>query len=100
MSEKSHQHHVEEVSTYVKVFAALLVLLVLTYIAGKIDLDHFATGLNLAVAMLIAIVKATLVMLVFMHLKDSTRLTWICASAGFGWLLILLVLTLCDYATR
>ena len=88
--------HVEPVKTYLLVFAALMVLLVLTSVAAAFDLGH----LNIAIALIIAVTKAMLVALFFMHLRHSTRLTWLFASAALLWLVILLALTLNDYLTR
>jgi cytochrome c oxidase subunit 4 len=48
----------------------------------------------------IAITKATLVVLYFMHVRWSTRLTWVVVASGFFWLLILFGLTMQDYLTR
>jgi cytochrome c oxidase subunit 4 len=55
---------------------------------------------NDVVALTIAVTKALLVLIFFMHLRYSTRLTVLTAMAGFFWLAILLVLTLNDYFTR
>jgi cytochrome c oxidase subunit IV len=52
------------------------------------------------VALSIAVLKATLVVLFFMHLKYGTRLTWVVAGAAVFWLGILLLLILSDYAAR
>lgn len=81
---------------YYRVALALLVLFVLTVAVAYIDLG----ALNIYVAVTIAVIKATLVVLYFMHVRYHTRLTWIFASAGFLWLIILFSLTLSDYATR
>ena len=56
--------------------------------------------LNTIVALAIAVFKATLVVLFFMHVKYSTRLTWAVVAGSVFWLGILLVLTLSDYLTR
>jgi hypothetical protein len=48
----------------------------------------------------IAVVKAVLVILYFMHVKDGTRLTWVFSGAAFVWLAIMFGLTLNDYVTR
>jgi len=107
MSDSSHaadshasHHHVEKVSTYLSVFWALMVLLALTYVAAKVDLDRLAGGLNLVVAMTIAVIKALMVVLIFMHVKNSSRLTWAFAGAAFVWLVIMFVMFFSDYATR
>ena len=55
---------------------------------------------NIAVALTIAVIKAVLVMLYFMHLRYSSRLTTLFAAAGVFWFGILLVLTLSDYLSR
>ncbi|HEY0781101.1 MAG TPA: cytochrome C oxidase subunit IV family protein, partial [Thermoanaerobaculia bacterium] len=56
--------------------------------------------LNDLVAMAIAVTKAVLVILIFMHVKDSTVLTKVTVVAGFFWLLIMITMTLMDYLTR
>jgi cytochrome c oxidase subunit 4 len=82
--------------TYYLVYAALLVLLLATVGVGMLHLGSF----GLLVALTIAFVKAILVVLYFMHLRESTKLTWTFAAAGFVWLLILMVLMMSDYLTR
>jgi cytochrome c oxidase subunit IV len=89
-------HHVATVRTYITIWAALLVLVLVTVIAARSNLGPF----NLALAMSIAIVKALLVILYFMHVRWSSPLTWVFAGAAFVWLGILLVLSNSDYATR
>ena len=56
--------------------------------------------LNVAVALGIAVTKAALVILYFMHVRYSSRLTWVVVSSGFFWLGILIVLGLSDYLSR
>jgi len=85
-----------EPKVYGKVFATLLLLLGLTWGIGYIDLGPF----NLIVALTIAIAKALLVVMFFMHIKGSNRLLHLAAGAGLLWLLILLALTFADYTTR
>ena len=82
--------------TYVLVFTVLLVLTYTTYIVAFVDLGPW----NVVVAMAIAIGKALLVTLFFMHLRYSPKLTWIVAGGGLFWLGILLALTISDYLTR
>ena len=80
-------------------YAVFLVLLMCTYLTWQIA--YFDLGpLNTLAALAIAIFKATLVVLFFMHARSSPRLTWIVIVAGLFWLGILLVLTLSDYLTR
>jgi cytochrome c oxidase subunit 4 len=83
-------------STYVMVFAALMVGLVVTVIAAFINLGPF----NMPVAMLIATVKALLVILYFMHVKFASRLTKVFVAASFLWLAILFIMTFGDYVSR
>jgi cytochrome c oxidase subunit IV len=88
--------HVAPKSMYYAVFLALLVGTGLTVAAAFIDM-----GAMNNVAMLgIAGIKATLVILFFMHVRWSTRLTWVVAMAGFFWLLILFGVGMADYLTR
>jgi cytochrome c oxidase subunit 4 len=90
------EHAVLPRSTYFAVYVALVVLTGLTTAVAFFDL-----GLaNPVVALSIAILKATLVVLFFMHLKYGSRLTWVVAGAAVFWLLILLLLILSDYAAR
>jgi cytochrome c oxidase subunit 4 len=48
----------------------------------------------------IACTKALLVVLFFMHVRWSTRLTWVVAASGFFWLLIMFTITMSDYMSR
>jgi cytochrome c oxidase subunit IV len=81
---------------YYRVYGALLGLTLLTIGVAYLDLGP----LNVVVALGIAIGKALLVMLFFMHLRYSSRLTWVIAGAGVFWLAYLLIFTLSDYFTR
>jgi cytochrome c oxidase subunit 4 len=56
--------------------------------------------MNAVVALTIAVIKATLVVLYFMHVRYSSKLTWVFVGAGFFWLAIMVALTLSDYMTR
>jgi cytochrome c oxidase subunit IV len=97
-----HQHHVTPIWQYLLVFAALLVSTGLTVAASLVDLTplvHFAWANDL-VAMTIAIIKALLVLLVFMELRHSTRMTALTAAAGFFWLVLMLSTFMMDYGTR
>ena len=88
--------HVAPKSMYIGVWLALIVGTVLTYLAALVDLG----ALNNVVMLLIACTKATLVILFFMHVRYSSRLTWLFVGAGFFWLLILLTLTMTDPLAR
>ena len=96
----SIQDHVDEhepsVKAYLGVFAALMALTGVTVGVAFLDLGV----LNNLVALGIAVVKAMLVIAVFMHLKDSARILWIVAFAGFLWLAVLLVLSMSDVMSR
>ena len=81
---------------YVRTCAALLVLLALTWAIAYVDLGPF----NLIVALAVAIAKAIVIALFFMHIKGSSRLLHLAALAGLMWLSILISLTLSDYFTR
>ena len=94
-------HPIVPLRLYVGVFTALILLTGLTVGVAFFDLGggrlHFANALA---AITIAVAKGLLVVLYFMHLRYSTRLTWIFAGAGVFWLLILIALTLADYLSR
>jgi cytochrome c oxidase subunit 4 len=81
---------------YYLVFITLLLLTLVT-----VDVAFYEIGfLTFPLAMVIATGKALLVILYFMHVRYSSRLTWVVIGAGFFWLLILLAFTLSDYLTR
>jgi cytochrome c oxidase subunit IV len=88
--------HVAPKSMYYLVFLALLVGTGLTVAAAEVDLGVF----NNIVMLIIACTKASLVILFFMHVRWSTRLTWVVAASGFFWLLILFFMGLSDYMSR
>jgi cytochrome c oxidase subunit IV len=88
--------HVAPKSMYIGVWLALLLGTGLTVLAAEVNLG----ALNNIVMLLIACTKAALVILFFMHVRWSTRLTWVVALSGFFWLLILFGLTMQDYETR
>jgi|SRR4029079_2279455 cytochrome c oxidase subunit 4 len=88
--------HVAPKSLYYLIFVALIFGTGLTVVAAKIDLGVFNN-----VAMLgIACTKATLVVLFFMHVRWSSRLTWVVVASGIFWLLIMFTLTMTDYMSR
>ena len=88
--------HVIPRKVYYTVFVAQMVLLGLTIGVAFINLGE----LNFIIAFTIAVAKATLVALFFMHLRYSSRLTWVFAAGGLFWLAIMVMLTLSDYLTR
>ena len=88
--------HVVPKKIYYTIFSALMVLTLVTVWVSSFDLG----SLNTVVALAIAGVKATLVVLFFMHVKYGTRLTKLAIVAALYWFGILLALTLSDYLTR
>ena len=88
--------HVIPPKTYFTIFGALMVLTVVTVWVAFFDLGF----LNVFVAVSIAVLKATLVILYFMHVRYSSKLTQVIVAAGVFWLIIMLVLTMQDYMTR
>jgi cytochrome c oxidase subunit 4 len=88
--------HVIPARTYLAVFGALLALTALTVAAALTDLGI----LNTPVALAIAVVKAVLVVLFFMHVLYSPQLTRLVVVGALLWLLILLILTTLDYVSR
>jgi cytochrome c oxidase subunit 4 len=88
--------HITPRRTYIFVYLALLILL-----GGTIGLAYVDLGIwNTVAAITIAVVKALLVVLFFMHVKYSNNLTRVYVLAGFLWLALLIGLTLTDYLTR
>jgi len=85
--------HISPKKTYYVIFGSLMVLTTITVIVAFINLG----ALNFPVALGIAIVKATLVVLFFMHVKYSSRLTQLVVGAAFLWLGVLILGTLNDY---
>src|SRR5688572_13921923 len=88
--------HISPKSTYYLIFAALMVGTAITVSVAFVDLGR----LNFPVALAIAISKATLVVLFFMHAKYSSRLTKLFVGTAFFFLLVLLALTMTDFLSR
>jgi cytochrome c oxidase subunit 4 len=88
--------HIASVKSYVGIFLTLMALTTITVLVAYVNLGQ----LNKVVALGIASVKATLVVLYFMHVKYSSRLTKLVVVSGFFFLLILLSLTMVDYGSR
>ena len=95
-----HEPHVVPLSYYFGVFAVLVVGTILTYFVATVDLDGIFPGANTLVALLIAFFKMACVVLIFMHVRWSSRLIWLTAIAGFFWLAIMFAFTMQDYLTR
>ncbi len=96
MSEHEHTEHIVAPSTYLVIILTLMCLTALTVAVAYIDLGRF----NIVAALGIATIKATLVVLFFMHAKYSPKRTKLVIFAGIFWLIILLFMTLSDYASR
>ena len=98
MSEQhtEHSEHIVPPTTYAVIIITLLCLTAATIGAAYINLGKF----NIVVALGIATLKATLVVLFFMHAKYSTKRTQLVIIAGIFWLAILLFMTMSDYASR
>jgi cytochrome c oxidase subunit IV len=89
-------NHILPKKTYYLVAAALMVLLGVTVAVALIPLGPF----NVLVALAVALIKAVLVVLFFMHVKYNSKLTWVFASGGVLWLLIMVILTMGDFIAR
>jgi cytochrome c oxidase subunit 4 len=92
----NQNHHIVPLSVYYTIFLALMVGTALTWWVATIDLG----AMNNVIMLTIAVTKATLVVLFFMHVKYSSKLTWVVVSGSIFFLLILLALTLNDYLFR
>ena len=97
----AHQEHAPHIHItplwqYFAVFLALAAGTVLTYAASLVNLGWA----NTPIALVIATTKAVLVILFFMHLIHSTRLTYIVVIGAFLWLSVLFVLVFADILTR
>ena len=88
--------HVVPTRVYYGVFAALMVLTGVTTWIAYVDLGRF----NIYVAMTIAVIKASLVVLFFMHVRYSSKLTKTIVASGVFWLMIMFLMTMSDLATR
>jgi len=90
----AHEHH--DSSIYLKTLVVLFILTAITVGASYID---FGSG-NVAIALFIASIKAIIVALIFMHLKDEKPMYGIIAMAGFVFLGIFLMFDLLDFSAR
>ena len=89
--------HISSVKLYIGIWLALLAGTLLTVLVANIDLGVF----NGIVALTISTIKATLVVLFFMHVKYAhEKMTKVVLGSALLWLLILLALSMADYATR
>lgn len=90
------EHHVIPIRVYLTIFTLLMVFTAITTAVAFIDLGP----MNNVIMLTIAITKATLVILYFMHVRYSGKVVWLLAAAGFVWLAIMVVITLADELTR
>jgi cytochrome c oxidase subunit 4 len=88
--------HIVSPKIYVGIFASLMILTAATVGAAYVNLGKF----NIVVALAIATLKATLVVLYFMHARYSPKRTQLVIICAVFWLAIMLALTLSDYSTR
>ena len=90
--------HIVPVRIYITIFLVLLVGTALT--VAEAFYDFKIEGMNTIVALTIATVKATFVVLYFMHVRYSSRLIWVIVAAALFWMGILFALTFSDYWSR
>ena len=93
---QTNSHHIVSPGTYLVIIVTLMVLTIVTVLAAFVDMGRF----NIVVALGIAVVKASLVVLFFMHAKYSPKRTQLVIVAGIFWLGLLLFMTMGDYVTR
>ena len=91
-----HAEHIVGPKVYGIIFALLMLFTALTVGASYIDMYAF----NAVVALAIACIKAVLVILFFMHVKYSSRLTKLTVAAGFFTFVVLITMTMTDYISR
>ncbi len=96
MSESTNDIHIVSPRIYAVIFGALLVFTAITVGASYLELGIF----NPIVALAIAVFKATLVVLFFMHVRYSSKLTKLTVAAGLFTFLVLITMTLTDYISR
>jgi len=88
--------HVVPLRVYFVIFASLMILTAVTVAVAYYDLGP----LNTIVALVIAVTKAALVILYFMHVRYSPSLTKLVVAGSFLWLFIMLSITMSDYISR
>ena len=94
------EHHIVSPKIYFIIFSVLMICTFLTVEAAEIDLNQYFHGLNVIVALTIAVFKASLVVLFFMHAKYSPKRTQLVIIASVFWLAVMLFMTMSDYITR
>ena len=101
MAEHAHDSHaghghVAPISMYLGVFAILLAGTAITVAVAFVDMGF----MNTAVALAVAVTKATFVVLYFMHVRWASRLTWVVIAASIFWLLLMFSIGMTDYMSR
>ncbi|MCU1330917.1 MAG: cytochrome oxidase subunit [Bryobacterales bacterium] len=96
MQAHTEEHHIVPKRVYALVFVTLIILTWVTAWVSTVDLGR----MNIYVALSIAVFKATLVVLFFMHVKYGSRLTKLIVCSGILWLMLLLFITMSDIWTR
>ncbi len=96
MHSDTDESHVLPIKTYLKIYGALLFL---TYVTVQVSIFNFGTA-SIYIAMLVAIVKATLVAAYFMHLKFDSQFNTLVFGASLIWLVIFFSLTMVDLTSR
>ena len=99
------EHHGPTVKMYFAIFFALAVLTVVTVLAARFDFAPMMGAemggfVNNVVALGIAVTKASLVVLFFMHVKYESKLVGLAVVASVIWLAFLVLITISDYLTR
>ena len=89
--------HIVYPRVYMGIFLILMVGTILTVVAAFLD---FPGPLNAVVALTIATIKATFVVLYFMHVRYSGRLVWLVIASALFWIAIMFALTISDYSSR
>jgi cytochrome c oxidase subunit 4 len=90
--------HIVQRRTYFVIFAALMLGTLVTVLAARVDFGNEL--INTVIALSIAVTKAMLVVLWFMHVRYSQRIIWVLVAGGFFWLAIMMALTGSDYLSR
>jgi len=99
MAMHTHEEHAhaQKISFYTKTLWMLMILLVVTVWAGYWKVPDW---LGIGIALTIAVTKATIVIMNFMHVRFSSKLAWLSAGAGFFWLIIMFAFAFADYVSR
>ena len=97
---KVDHSHAHPIYMYFATFFSLLVLMILTVVMAEVHIGPpGVSAYNNLIAMAIACLKATIVVLFFMHVKFSSQLTKFWAILGFIWFTLMFIM-FADYTTR